>query len=80
LQLVGYGFVDPEDDVDVGGAPLRVGEVRIGLLLDMMTGVVLLQDEEEEVAPLVVVAGGDIKLELDVPRDIDASGGGWGGD
>jgi hypothetical protein len=79
LHLVGDGSVDLEDDVNVGGAPLRVGEVRIGLLLDIITGVVLLEDEEEEVVPLVVVAGGDVKLELDVPRDIDASGGGWGG-
>ena len=77
LKLIGDGGVDPEDDVDVGGAPLVVGEVGVGLLLDVGAGVVLGEDEEEEIAPLVVVAERSVELKLDVPGDVDSidSGG-----
>jgi hypothetical protein len=55
------------------------GEVRIGLLLNMIMGVLLLEDGKEEVVPLVVVIGGHVELELDVLRDVNIIGGGWEG-
>jgi hypothetical protein len=41
----------------------------------MVAGVVLGEDEEEEVVPLVVVADLGVELELDVARDVVAVGG-----
>jgi hypothetical protein len=79
LQLVGDAGVHPEDDVNVGGVPRGIGEERRRLRLDVIAGVVLGEDGEEEVPPLAVVPGGGVELELDVTGDIDAVGGGRGG-
>jgi hypothetical protein len=53
--------------------------VRICLLLDVIASVVLGEDGEEEVAPLVVVALGRVEFEFDVSGDVDATSGGRGG-
>jgi hypothetical protein len=76
LKLIGDGFVDPQNDVDVGGAPLRVGEEGVDFFLDMVMSIVLLEDEEEEFALLFVVAGGDFELEFDIPCDVNVVCGG----
>jgi hypothetical protein len=46
--------------------------MRIRLFLDVIAGVELGEDEEEEVAPLVVVADLGVELELDEASDVDA--------
>ena len=79
LELIGDGGVDPEDDVDVGGVPLVICEMRIRLLLDVIVGVVLGEGDEEEATPLVVVADRRVELEFDEASDVDAIGGGRGG-
>jgi hypothetical protein len=77
LELVGDGGVDPQYDVDVRGAPLVGGKVRRGLLLHMLARIVLGEYEQEQVSPLVVVAGSCIETELDVFGDVNSIGGGW---
>jgi hypothetical protein len=76
LELIGDGGVDPEHDVDVDGAPLRVGQMRISLLLDVVAGVVLGEDDEEEVAPFVVVPDLRVELALDVASNVNTVGTG----
>jgi hypothetical protein len=79
LQFVGDAGVHLEDDVDVGGVPRGIDEERRCLLLDVVARVVLGEDGEEEILPLAVVPGGGVELELDIAGDIDAVGGGRGG-
>jgi hypothetical protein len=72
LELIGDGGVHPEHDVEIGGPPFRVGEVRIRLLLDVVARVELGEYKEKEVVPLVVVADLRIELELNEASDVDA--------
>jgi hypothetical protein len=76
LEVVGDRGNEPQRDGGVRVAPVVVGEMGVGLFLDMVASAVAREETQNGFAPLAEVLAGDVKLEGDEVGDVDVVDGG----